>query len=93
MGTTKFILKKVRFKNTKQDATASFLSAEKKIDYLIVQTGFYDKNKLVTTVFLFWTYKSQNRKSKLQDHVIKESYYFMGGNYLGWFTTWQVKWL
>ena len=31
MGTTKFILKKVRFKNTKQDATASFLSAEKRL--------------------------------------------------------------
>lgn len=92
MGTTKFILKKVRFKNSKQNATA-FLISSKKIDYLIVQTGFYDKNKLVMTVFLFWTYKSQNRKSKLQDHVIKESYYFIGGSYLGWFTTWQVKWL
>lgn len=92
MGTTKFILKKVRFKNSKQNATA-FLISRKKIDYLIVQTGFYDKNKLVMTVFLFWTYKSQNRKSKLQDHVIKESYYFIGGSYLGWFTTWQVKWL
>ena len=92
MGTTKFILKKVRFKNSKQNATA-FLISRKKIDYLIVQTGFYDKNKLVMTVFLFWNCKSQNRKSKLQDHVIKESYYFIGGSYLGWFTTWQVKWL